>query len=266
MRISTSLWLGIAFASCAAPLSAQPASPVEGIYQSQMMEVGSQLALAPNGRFLWFFSTGALDLMAEGRWTRESDGTVLLNSDPPVTPPRFELIGHSRDSAPGVAIRLACDTGQSSQFLDAIVEYADGQRNSSDFQDLAFRTEADPSRTPAAVYVGSGAFDLLSERVPLTPGGDNVFTFRFIPNDLGRADFRNVRVTIANRSLTLALRGTPLRYTRERSAVGEALPQLPLIRAPATRRRPQSRSASASPLRGCRPAPAAHSPSFQARA
>src|SRR4051812_23213168 len=104
MRISTSLWLGVALASCAAPLSAQRASPVEGLYQSQMMEVGSQLALARNGRFLWFFSTGALDLTAEGRWTRDADGTLLLNSDPPVTPPRFELVSHSRDSAPGVAI------------------------------------------------------------------------------------------------------------------------------------------------------------------
>src|SRR3954449_11061455 len=104
MRISKSLqlWLALGLAGSAAPLSSQPATPVEGIYQSQMMEVGSQLVLAPDGRFLWFFSTGALDLMAEGRWTRDSDGPVLLNSAPPVVPPRFQLVGHSRDTSPGV--------------------------------------------------------------------------------------------------------------------------------------------------------------------
>lgn len=233
MRISKSL-LTLALAATAVQLSAQgpaPApAPVEGLYQSQMMEVGSQLALARNGRFLWFFSTGALDLMAEGRWTREADGSVLLNSDPPVTPPRFELVGHGRDSAPGVAIRLACDTGQSQQYLDAIVEYADGRRETFNFQDYAFRTESDPARVPAAIYVGSGAFDLLSERVPVTPGGDNVFTFRFIPNDIGRAEFHDARAAIANRSLSLTWRGTPLRYVRQTTAgfnPGDELPRLP---------------------------------------
>jgi len=229
MRSSMSLMPALALAASAAPLSAQPAAPVEGLYQSQMMEVGSQLALARNGRFLWFFSTGALDLNAEGRWTRAADGSLLLNSDPPVKPPRFELVGHSRDSAPGVAIRLACDTGQSQHFLDAVVEYADGRRESSDFESYAYRTESDPARVPAAVYVGSGAFDLMSERVPVTPGGDNVFTFRFIPNDLGRAEFHDARVTIVNRSLSLTWRGTPLRYVRQSRAGFDPAAELPRL-------------------------------------
>ena len=199
------------------------------MYQSRMREVGSQMALAPDGRFLWFFSTGALDLSAEGRWTRDSDGTILLNSDPPVTAPRFELVSRSRDASPGVAIRLACDTGQAYQFLDAVVEYPGGERVSGNFDSLEFRSPGDAPQPVAAVYVGSGAFDLLSERVPVTAGDANIFTFRFIPNDLGRADFRNVRATIANGALTFTWREMPLRYTREGSAAGEQLPHLPLI-------------------------------------
>jgi len=229
MRIPKTLRLGLALAlaGCAMPLSAQTAAPIEGIYQSRMMEVGSQLALAPDGRFLWFFSAGALDMNAEGRWTRESDGTILLNSDPPVTPPRFELVGRSRDSLPGVAIRLACDSGQAYQFLDPIVEYEGGERVAGQFEALQFRSPTDAPRPAAAVFVGSGAFDLLSERVPVSPGGDNVFTFRFIRNDLGRADFRNVRATVANGALTFTWRESPFRYTRESTAVGQQLPHLP---------------------------------------
>ena len=205
MRISKGLlWLGLGLAGSAAPLSAQRPASVVGVYQSRVMEVGSQLALAPSGRFLWTFSTGALDLAAEGRWTRDGDGSVLLNSDPPVTPPRLELVSRRRDSLPGIAIRLACDTGQASQFLDTVLEYGDGQRESRDFEGLALRTVDEPGRPVAAIYAGSLVFGLVSERVPILAGGDNVFTFRFIPNDLGRTDFHDVRVTVANRALTFA--------------------------------------------------------------
>jgi hypothetical protein len=43
-----------------------------------IMETGSELLLRPDGRFQWYFTYGALDLDAEGRWQREGDHVVLL--------------------------------------------------------------------------------------------------------------------------------------------------------------------------------------------
>ena len=194
-----------------------------------MFEVGSTLALAPSGRFLWIFSSGALDLAAEGRWTRAGDGTVVLNSEP-VRAPRFELVSRSRDDRPGIAVRLACESREAAEFLDAFVEYADGEQVAHHFSELEYRaTPEDSPRPIAAIRVGSAVFDLLSERVPVNAGEANVFTFRFIPNDLGRVEFRDQRVAIENGALSFVWRDMPLRYTRESSAAGEELPRLPAI-------------------------------------
>jgi len=59
-----------------------------------VMETGSGLLLHPDGRFEWFFSYGALDLAARGRWTRAGDGIDLAVDEmqfPPQAPEyRFE--------------------------------------------------------------------------------------------------------------------------------------------------------------------------------
>jgi hypothetical protein len=227
MRISKGLrlGLGLALAGWALPLAAQPAPPIEGIYQDQVFEVGSQLVLAPNGRFLWMLAYGSLDAMGEGHWNREADGSILLNSDPPVVPPLLELISRSRDDRPGIAIRLACDSRQAAQVTRAHVEYADGSTFEHHFENAEVRTEA--NMTVTAITVGSVTFGLQSERIVVNPQEANVFTFRFLANDFGRADFRNQRVEVANGALTFPWRGMELRYTREGTAVGQELPSLP---------------------------------------
>ena len=217
----------------AVPIAAQapPAAAVagEGIYQSRMMEVGSQLILSPSGRFLWVFAYGSLDLSGEGRWTREADGTIVLNSDPPVEAPRFELVGRSHDDRPGVSIRLSCDSRQAAEYLNPIVEYADGERIGERFSELEFYTDAHSPRQVAAVYVGSLVFNLISDRFQVDTRQANVFTFRFIPNDLGRLDFQGQRVRTDNGALVLEVNGMPVRYVREGSAAGEELPRLPPV-------------------------------------
>jgi hypothetical protein len=45
------------------------------------METGSELMLGDDGQFQWYFSYGALDLLAKGRWHREGDRVVLVPDD-----------------------------------------------------------------------------------------------------------------------------------------------------------------------------------------
>jgi hypothetical protein len=57
-------------------------------YLEGIMETGSELLLREDGRFQWYFTYGALDLAAEGRWQRE--GThVVLRPDVFQAPPQY---------------------------------------------------------------------------------------------------------------------------------------------------------------------------------
>ncbi|MDR7097703.1 hypothetical protein J2X04_000050 [Lysobacter niabensis] len=64
----------------AAAVASEPA--LSGHYYLQgVMETGSELMLGDDGRFQWYFSYGALDLLAKGRWHREGDRVVLVPDD-----------------------------------------------------------------------------------------------------------------------------------------------------------------------------------------
>ena len=197
--------------------SPPPSAPVEGLYASDTRETASSLVLDEDGRFWWGFTMGALDTFALGRWTRDPDGTILLNSDPPVTAPTFTLRNATRNDEADLIVRLACDSGQAYQFLDIEVEYADGERVRDHFPALEYRLVPEPGRRVAAVTLGSAPFDFRSERFPVTQDQANVLTFGFNPNDLGITDFRNQRVRLGSGELSLSWRGVDLHYVRERA-------------------------------------------------
>lgn len=62
-----------------APAASRDAARIAGHYYLEgIMETGSELLLRDDGRFQWYFTYGALDLAAEGRWQREGVHVVLL--------------------------------------------------------------------------------------------------------------------------------------------------------------------------------------------
>ena len=64
-------------------------------YLEGMMETGSELLLRPDDRFQWYFSYGALDLTAEGRWHRDGDA-VWLDPDATDGPAQYPDIRFER--------------------------------------------------------------------------------------------------------------------------------------------------------------------------
>ena len=84
--------------ACCAPLAAQdgtqraarvaPASLAGEYHLDGVMETGSGLLLRDDGSFEWFFTYGALDLGARGKWKREGD-TVVLHVDEMGYPPQM---------------------------------------------------------------------------------------------------------------------------------------------------------------------------------
>ena len=205
-----------ALALCsAAPAPAPEQVPVEGLYVGHIMETATALEIQPGGRFRWMLSVGALDLASDGLWTRGSDGSLLLNTDPPVVPPRVELVGTGRDARGGVLVRIPGERGEPPYCLDVAAEYADGSRRIADFEQGEHRFPGGKGPRIVAVRVVSEAFDLASERFPVSPEMGNVLTFRFIPNQLGRVDFRDLPVRVEPGALSFTWRGTDLRYVRE---------------------------------------------------
>jgi hypothetical protein len=72
----------------------QPQALAGHYFLEGVMETGSELLLDADGRFQWYFSYGALDLAAKGRWRHEGGQVVLVPEDfafPPQYPEtRFE--------------------------------------------------------------------------------------------------------------------------------------------------------------------------------
>lgn len=69
------------------------AAPVVGhYYLDGIMETGSELLLRSDGRFQWMMSYGALDMYAEGRWSRKGDRVVLQNDAADKTQAAFETL------------------------------------------------------------------------------------------------------------------------------------------------------------------------------
>ncbi|HEY5722572.1 MAG TPA: hypothetical protein VIT45_09650 [Allosphingosinicella sp.] len=209
--------LSLAFAALAlcAAAPAPDQGPVEGLYVADIMETATALEIQPCGRFRWMFSVGALDLEGEGLWTRRDDGSLVLNSDPPVVPPRFELVGTGRGRGGGLLVRVADEQGRTPYFLDVEAEHADGSRSRADFEEGEHLFPAVRGRPIVAIRLLSGPFDLVSDRYPVSPAAGNVMTFRFIPNQLGRVDFRDLPVRVEPGALSFTWRGTDLRYARE---------------------------------------------------
>jgi hypothetical protein len=204
----------------AAPASASPA-PVEGLYVAHRMETASALQLTADGRFEWMFSTGALDMGGEGRWTRGADGVIRLNSDPPVVAPRFELVGNTKSGDPGVLVRLADESGEAPVWLGALAEYRDGGTSGGRFEGGEHYFEPDPARPIAAIRIAA-ILGIQSERHAVAPG--DVLSFRFHANDMGKADFRDVRVAEEPGALSFTWMGTKLRYVREGARGARAAP------------------------------------------
>lgn len=200
-------------------LPAAPSAGVEGVYATRQMEMASALRLTPDGRFAWYLSYGALDMVGEGRWSRRDDGSLRLDSEPAYVAPRFEPAGTSRDGDGGLLVRVADENGKAPNYLEAQVEYDNGERDQHYLEDGAHRFTAKPGRRIVAVQLGSRAFDFLSERFPVTQEA-NVMRFRFFPNDIGRADFRDLPVSVERDALTLKWRSQTLRYVRERDEGG----------------------------------------------
>jgi hypothetical protein len=198
-------------------LAAAPArarASVVGLYQTHQMEIGAALWLRKNGHFRYQFDYGAISESAEGDWTFDGK-TVRLTTRPTPKPPSFELV--SDDPAPKGELYMTVDSPglEWGHPLEAIAS----QDMKSGFEisaDESGRVDLKDKPTVAALSPEMPVYGPTNRTFALTADRGHRLLFRFHPNDLGKAMFKDEPLTREGRDLILLHYGAKIRFIRVR--------------------------------------------------
>ena len=203
--------LAAALLVLSAPAVAAP--PVAGRYVLHHIEMASAIDLAPDGRFSYAMSYGALDEVGEGKWVLAGDA-VVLTSDPPIVPARFTVLSRAPDPSHALRVRVSDAAGKPVGQIDVAMEFDDHdlEIDATD-ADGTFLLPLGGTRRLVKVTVGLAMFDLAGETLVVTPA-DNDIAFRFDANDLGKVEFKGERLARTPQGLRLTRFGEGRVYER----------------------------------------------------
>jgi hypothetical protein len=183
-----------------------------GYYDGSQMEMGAGLKLGADGRFRFGLSYGALDESAEGRWS-VVDGRVVLVSDP-VTPPQFELVAQKPSAANRLEVALDVPQGLSRQLFAATIEFADGRHEALRLGDETSAIKIEAANPPSRLALSLPLFNIGSDPIVIEPARGYEFAFKFVPNDLGKVDFRDSALDVDGDDLLLRRHDRLIRFRR----------------------------------------------------
>jgi hypothetical protein len=196
-----------------APASALP-SPV-GLYEIRQMEMGGGLELQKNGRFRYAFSYGAVDEDSDGDWT--FDGTAVhLTTNPMPKQPTFELVSDA--PAPKCTLSISVDWGRFgwNSPPNVLVTY---QKAPTELHFL--QADENGGLHPDDCSVTSllpivPMFDIPGAPLALSTNYGHKLALRFVPNDLGRAAFKDERLILKDGNLVMQRYDAEIRFIRVR--------------------------------------------------
>ena len=208
--------LAFLMAVIASPAFAQHPASLVGHYDGHQMEMGAELILNANGRFQYGVAYGALDEEAEGTWVQQGDH-VLLTSDP-VTPARFVFLGQKPAPTGTFRLSLEAPEGMSLQFFDAVLTFARRKPEGGQLTDDGVEIPIDAKDPPLTARLFLPMYELKGEPVSIDPAKGYWLSFRFEPNDLGKADFRAAPLALDKGDLLLERFGRTIRFHRDGDA------------------------------------------------
>ena len=194
-----------AAAQTPAPAQAPPATPITresiaGTYDGGQMEVGAQLLLKPDGHFQYELAYGALDESAAGTWELK-DNAVLLTTVPAAVPPRFVVV--SDTPAPsGLYVKLTKVLVEGMRQRVILIYVPNKEADEADVNDDG-SVDIPAGKHPTAFIPEIPVYPIQPDPIPLKGSGGHRFLLRFEPHDIGKADFRATRLTLANGVLTM---------------------------------------------------------------
>lgn len=199
----------------AAPAAtAVPSESVAGHYRlTGVQDAASELELTPDGRFRFYLIYGALDEMAEGTW-RQQGARFLLTTQPTPVPARFLLKRAELTAFPGLAVSVTGPDGEGVAGIDISVRFDDGSQAEGYTQEDGWRLEIPAGRKAETISLAIPIYDVQSPDFPLNTARANALGFILEPNDLGRADFRDLPLEQGDGYVEMLRDGARLRYER----------------------------------------------------
>jgi hypothetical protein len=186
-----------------------------GEYDGGQMEVGAHLLLKRDGHFSYELAYGALDEAAEGTWELK-DGAVFLTTVPAVTPPCYVVESDRPDPRGGLWVKLSNEKILEGAPQRLYLLY--GKDEPADMVEVAEdgHVPLPGNRWPTAIVPEIPVYPIPSKPIPINGTGGHLITLRFELNDVGKADFRAIRLSIDGGVLVMPRRdlGLKLRFKR----------------------------------------------------
>jgi hypothetical protein len=176
------------------------------MYNGGQMEVGAQMELKPDGHFRYELAYGALDEAAEGTWEFK-DGAVFLTTVPAVKQPGFVVESDVPDPRGGLWIKLSSGPVMEGA-RQRIYLFYDSNFGPDAHPDMVEvgddgHVPLDPKRWPKFIIPEIPVYPIINKPIPITGTGGHLITMRFEHNDIGKADFRALKLTIENGELIM---------------------------------------------------------------
>lgn len=203
----------LAVLCAAAPLAAETPAALVGLYNGSQTEMAAGIDLSADGSFRYGLSYGALDETAEGVWSAEGD-KLLLTTKPSVIPPRFAVVDEKPAPSGTLVVKLANpDVLQRVPLLIDVI-YSDGQAPESVQVGEDGNVPVEWARRPMIIAPRLPVYPapLTMVRMPANEG--RILTFKFEPNDIGIADFRNETLAIEKGELVLQRYDRTIRFRK----------------------------------------------------
>lgn len=193
------MWLLALAASMLVADDAHPARLV-GLYTGNQTEIAAGIELHADGRFHYRLSYGALDEVAAGSW-RAENGRVLLTTDP-FKPPRIALLARGPETPGELHVTVEAPKGLQPGLFAVAIRNAAGAVHVERIADSDLRLRLRPGDAQSTAWLVLPVLNVQSAPVTLSPEGE-MLRFRFEPNELGKADFRDTPLAVDGQDLLL---------------------------------------------------------------
>ena len=193
-------------------VTAQAADMAGHYVLRNVMEVGSELLLKPDGTFEFGLAYGAADYDAKGTWRTEGS-SVILNSTDKEEPP-FRPTRSAATKTPGTRVWVLAPNGRPVQHIDVVIETATG-KSAARTSDEGVAEFPDKSGARSA-FLRIAVYQVQAGPFALNPA-HNDFHFEINGDAIARVSFKDERLDIEGATLVMHHYGAdhPMRYEKQ---------------------------------------------------
>ncbi len=189
------------------------AADVAGHYVlHNVMEVGSELLLKPDGTFEFALAYGAADYYAKGVWRAEG-GAVILNTSGKDEPP-FRFTRSAASKSPGTRVWVLAPNGEPAPQIEVALKTVAGYSEATTSDDG--KAEFPDKNGATSAFLRISVYQIQAGPFALNPA-HNDFYFEINGDAITRVPFKDERLVIEGTTLVMRHFGAdhPMRYEKQ---------------------------------------------------